>query len=196
MIGYAPNIYSDEIYCSILSRYHKKSGNNNIKQTVNDLYSFESNKVNSIDLPTGIGCVVDKLYVGKKIEYFIEKHTMYPVMFPFMDNDMKEELLILIKTKDLKNIKKKVLLKCRHAKHKLKYCPVCANADFNDYGEAYFHRIHQVPSINICPTHMCVLYEYEHDKNKTFSYVCLEVVQVEKLSDSSVVANYNWSSSV
>jgi len=32
----------------------------------------------------------------------------------------------------------------------LKSCPVCRERDRKTYGESYFHRIHQVPNINIC----------------------------------------------
>ena len=35
----------------------------------------------------------------------------------------------------------------------LKYCPVCSKGDMRNHGVAYWHRIHQVPGIEACPSH-------------------------------------------
>ena len=35
----------------------------------------------------------------------------------------------------------------------LKFCPACAKEDMRKYGVSYWHRIHQVPGIEACPSH-------------------------------------------
>jgi hypothetical protein len=35
----------------------------------------------------------------------------------------------------------------------LKFCPACAKEDMRKYGVSYWHRIHQVPGIESCPSH-------------------------------------------
>lgn len=35
----------------------------------------------------------------------------------------------------------------------LKYCPICYQADTEQYGEPYWHSIHQIPLMPLCPTH-------------------------------------------
>lgn len=36
----------------------------------------------------------------------------------------------------------------------LKYCPECVKADRLKYGESYWHRVHQLPGLHVCPRHM------------------------------------------
>jgi hypothetical protein len=38
-----------------------------------------------------------------------------------------------------------------------RYCPECAKEDRMRYGEAYWHRIHQLPGLPVCPTHNTLL---------------------------------------
>jgi len=39
----------------------------------------------------------------------------------------------------------------------LRYCPVCAEHDREKYGETFWHRIHQMIGLNVCPVHGCYL---------------------------------------
>lgn len=39
----------------------------------------------------------------------------------------------------------------------LKYCPMCADEDRRQYGEAYWHRVHQIRNMQICMKHSCRL---------------------------------------
>jgi len=43
----------------------------------------------------------------------------------------------------------------------LKYCPECANEDMRYHGVSYWHRIHQVPGIEACPSHKVWLVHQE-----------------------------------
>ena len=42
----------------------------------------------------------------------------------------------------------------------LKYCPACANEDKKRVGLYYWHRIHQIPDLQLCPDHECHLITY------------------------------------
>ncbi|KYH35263.1 hypothetical protein CLTEP_08880 [Clostridium tepidiprofundi DSM 19306] len=51
----------------------------------------------------------------------------------------------------------------------LKYCLVCANEDKKEYGELFWHRVHQIPCLQICPKHKTLLLDSEvlvHSGNK------------------------------
>lgn len=39
----------------------------------------------------------------------------------------------------------------------LKYCPVCYRSDTAQYGEPYWHRVHQIPLLPLCPIHQVSL---------------------------------------
>jgi hypothetical protein len=37
------------------------------------------------------------------------------------------------------------------------YCPQCIDQDYTEWGEPYWHRVHQLPSVFFCPEHHCAL---------------------------------------
>jgi hypothetical protein len=39
----------------------------------------------------------------------------------------------------------------------LRYCPLCVKEDRKQFGETYWHRVHQIRHISICPQHLCFL---------------------------------------
>ncbi len=39
----------------------------------------------------------------------------------------------------------------------LRFCPACFREEQEKYGEAYWHRLHQLPGVIICPTHLTLL---------------------------------------
>ncbi|MGF6299532.1 TniQ family protein [Paraburkholderia podalyriae] len=39
----------------------------------------------------------------------------------------------------------------------LRYCPACLSADLSSFGEAYWHRFHQLPLVSYCPEHLIAL---------------------------------------
>lgn len=51
----------------------------------------------------------------------------------------------------------------------LRICPECMKEDVSKYGTAYYHRIHHIPSVSICPYHGCGLIEYG-DAGEDFSF--------------------------
>ena len=44
---------------------------------------------------------------------------------------------------------------------RLRYCPECFDEDIAAYGEPYWHRLHQIPGIAVCPRHGCWLADTE-----------------------------------
>jgi len=38
-----------------------------------------------------------------------------------------------------------------------RYCPACVTEDTEQYGEAYWHVDHQIPTMRVCPRHQCRL---------------------------------------
>ena len=41
----------------------------------------------------------------------------------------------------------------------MRFCPLCVNKDREIYGEAYWHRKHQIRNMSICTKHRCRLVE-------------------------------------
>jgi hypothetical protein len=42
---------------------------------------------------------------------------------------------------------------------RLRFCPCCVEQDRSNFGETYWHRIHQVPGVEVCPHHVTFLEE-------------------------------------
>ena len=96
-----------------------------------------------------------------KQNYPIENLVLYNTMFPqyarFISLDKKEEALYHIEH-DFCDAHHLFSILPRDDKDKyMKYCPICVNEDRQQYGEAYWHRIHQIRNMQICTKHNCRL---------------------------------------
>lgn len=92
----------------------------------------------------------------------IMQHTLYPYYTRFFSNNRKKSAYML------------ALNGNRHAgqhigiyqsssmdARRLRYCPQCFDEDIVTYGEPYWHRLHQIPGIAVCPRHGCWLADTE-----------------------------------
>jgi hypothetical protein len=79
--------------------------------------------------------------LGRFFSYFL----------PDLSTDIYAALLaddgnVAVRTCQLVSFKESELLS-------LKYCPACAKEDMWNYGVSYWHRVHQIPGIEACPSH-------------------------------------------
>ena len=92
------------------------------------------------------------------MEEVIEKHTMFPCYGRFLPKERRQKAFqsLVSMTGNYHNLltipqSKTGEVRC------LRYCPACAANDREQYGEAYWHRIHQLIGIRMCPIHRCYL---------------------------------------
>lgn len=74
----------------------------------------------------------------------------------------------------------------------LRFCPLCAEADRQKYGNAYWRRIHQTPGVFICPLHSVWLEETHVSAHGSHSYVPAEQVTPKispRFVDTDLVSN-------
>ncbi len=161
MIAYFPAPYPDELFYSLLARYGKHTSAAGPKELLEEL--FGSTTVSAtIDLPSHLSDFQTRtaLIFKKSVENIIADHTLLPFYAPY------------IPTENLEKVKASMAGKSGNVHTRLgvntglftpvatpRYCPVCFQADRYKYGEAYWHRSHQVPSFHHCPVHNCRLYE-------------------------------------
>ena len=65
----------------------------------------------------------------------------------------------------------------------LRYCPVCVTEDREAYGEAYWHRLHQVPCVEVCPLHNVFLEESKlraRDRRTRHQYVAAQSILLDQ----------------
>lgn len=155
MIAYFPSPYPDELLYSQLARYYAKSGYLAYTYAAQDLFAEKTVKpdiefINKLH-PDAL-MVVTKI---KSLEEIILNHTMFPYYGRFISLERRHKALQSLITMDgnHRNLLPIPVNKNRH----LRYCPLCAASDRDTYDETYWHRIHQLPGINICPDHHCYL---------------------------------------
>lgn len=153
---YLPEIYPDELVYSWLSRYFVYSGCANHKMLISQLlYSTKNNP--SVEFIGHFNKAAEKQITQVySIDDLILNHTMFPQYARFMPADKRDVALAELK-RYCDPHKVFTILPRNERELWLKYCPLCVAEDRKKYGETYWHRIHQVRNMLICPTHRCKL---------------------------------------
>ncbi len=158
MITYFPTAYPDELLYSRLARYYTKSGYMAYTFAAEELFASKTVRPDMDFINSYTPAAVQAITRNISMEEVIEKHTMFPCYGRFLTIErrqkafqslvsMKGNYYNLLPIPQSKNGK----VRC------LRYCPVCAANDREQYGEAYWHRIHQLIGIYVCPVHRCYL---------------------------------------
>ena len=156
MLGFFPEPYPDELLYSVLVRYYVRSGYSNFIFAAEDLFQNRHVRPSFEYFPALKYEVVSKLTEDKSFEKVILQHTMFPYHCRFLPIDRKQSALQSIIRMD-NNYHDLILFPKRKITPTMRYCPLCASEDRKNYGETYWHRIHQIQELTICPTHHCFL---------------------------------------
>lgn len=160
MLSFFPTPYPDEVLYSVLARYHVRSGNTSPKATIQEL--FNSRTVTAtVDLPATLRILVQNLPLFSKhtVESLAYSHTLYPFYAAFLPDDRAARVLesmSLGQGGDIHN-RTGIMASAVESPRYLRFCPICLSADEQKYGEAYWHRLHQVPGVLVCPIHAVFL---------------------------------------
>lgn len=153
MLTFFPQPYRDELLYSILCRYHVLSGNLHDCDTMEQLFGEKAEHLNT-NIPVNLSklAVQTKSY-GLNFDRLLKNYTLFPYTLLFA----KQETVNINDTyfRDRNN-----LLCSRHVSMpipELRYCPLCVEADRKRYGEAYWHRSHQIAELRYCPAHQVPL---------------------------------------
>jgi len=161
MITFFPVPYEDEVLYSVLARYHVRSGNISYKATMRDL--FGSTSVTAVmDLPSNIHNLVNNMPLNSRYteEYLIKNHTLFPFYSAFLPPERAEQVFQSMKGENGGSIYSRtgIMASSIVLNQYFKFCPTCTEEDKLQYGELYWHRIHQIPGVLVCPKHYVPLY--------------------------------------
>lgn len=155
-----PTLYEDELLYSAIARYHIRSGNINYKHTTIDLFGRKTVSA-SIYLPSNISTLINNLPVNYiyNEEDIIIKHTLYPFYTAFLTQDTSDKILNSMKGNNGGDIYARagICASTVPIPKYLKFCNMCLEEDIEKYGETYWHRVHQVPGVKVCPKHKILL---------------------------------------
>jgi hypothetical protein len=156
MVSFFPKPYPDEILYSVLARYHIRSGNTNAKDTSRDLFN-SSTATATADLPSHLDSLINNLpFLSKHtVESLIQKHTLYPFYAVFLPPERADSVMESMKSENGGNIHSRagILGHSINTPRYFRFCPVCLEKELQEYGEAYWHRLHQIPGVFICSQH-------------------------------------------
>lgn len=162
MLPFFPVPYPDELFYSVLARYHIWSRNISIKDTINDLYGSKTASA-VIDFPMKLKSISHQLpdVTSNKPEEFIKRNTLFPLYKPFLPQARINKLTNNMINGGVVHTTIGVCASSISYPLFLRYCPICLEKDNLQYGEPYWHRIHQVPGVEICPLHQTNLVNSE-----------------------------------
>lgn len=155
-LGFFPTPYPDELFYSVLARYHLYSGNESYKQTTFELFNTY-NAAAVIDLNGNLMKIIRKLPVGSTLTAvkIIKEHTLFPFYAQFVPQERAKTVMEHMINSGTGGIHSRLGLVASNIKlpNHLRYCPECVSEDVQTYGETYWRRGHQLPGIIVCHKH-------------------------------------------
>jgi hypothetical protein len=160
VLGFFPRAYPDELLYSLCARYSDRVQYPSKLAINQELFGTDSYGA-IIDLPYRLQYLINSLPRGHSLtsSKLINFYTLYPFYCPFLPQVRSKRLYEVMKGLVDFNVYSIVgLAGCTiHKPTLLRYCPVCAEQDKGLFGESYWHRLHQVPGVEVCPTHSVFL---------------------------------------
>ncbi len=158
MIGLFPEPYPDELLYSVCARFSDRVQYPGSSSVMRELFGTK-NAVAVVDLPSRLGHLVAVLPPGHRytVERLIDDHTLLPFYSPFCPperiNFVREDML----GTNGSRIHGRLGILVSKRPEWLQFCPLCVQSDLRQFGEPYWHRLHQVPGVEVCPVHAVFL---------------------------------------
>jgi len=156
MIGYFPDPYPDELFYSMCARFADRMQYPSRRAVISEIFGCE-NAIAIAELPTRLDNVIATLrpehYTADDL---IDQHTLLPFYGPFMPSEWLNRLRADMRSNSngVGIYRRAGIAGCHLPWPEwLQYCPLCMGEDKQHFGEPYWHRIHQVPGVQVCPTH-------------------------------------------
>lgn len=161
MLSYFPTPYPDEIFYSLIARYFLHLGfGMPSRKLLSILFGKEVCKP-IIDFPGNLSHFQQQVGDNLKcsLDELINRFTLLPLYSPSITASRKQLIFDSMTNPKVnyyfpaKNISSLIFpsLRCP------RYCPYCFEEDLINFGESYWHRSHQIPSLPFCTIHSCYL---------------------------------------
>lgn len=180
MIAHFPTPHPDELLYSLCSRYGDRVGYRDKGAVSLELFGVKGSTA-TIDLPSRLGYLVKNLPAGHllHVNRLIDERTLLPFYSPFLKKSNVDRL-----REEMKGAGGGVVHKVSSITPStirppdfLRFCPSCVEADRQEFKECYWHRLHQVPGVLVCPEHKTFLEDSEvraRNRSNSYDYVSAE----------------------
>jgi predicted DNA-binding protein YlxM (UPF0122 family) len=157
MPSFFPTPHPDELLYSVIARCAAWRHVNSMKRFALLLFGAGYPRA-TIDLPNRLEALVERIPGGSTLtpELLIERNTLFPLYRPFLQQDRADRTVKAMRAQDRGGAVHGIvglLASTVKMPRFLKYCPQCIADEETEYGEPYWHRVHQVPGVEICPIH-------------------------------------------
>jgi hypothetical protein len=188
MVSYFPAHYFDETLYSQISRYHRHTGDICITHTNRDLFSCNK-AVISDDFPSSINKLMRNISALTDItcKDVIENSSLVPLFRPFWPQERISNIIDMMCAETCRpvHLKAGISRSIVPQWEYLRYCKECIISDKEEFGEAYWHRIHQVPSVLICPIHKTWIKDSNIKKFEISpkDYYCADTIELNPVEE-------------
>ena len=159
MTGIHLKAYEDELCYSLFARYYLHSGYLTYRSAAEDLYINPNAKPN-IELCNLLTPLCQDQFGSPAA--FICEHTIFNYYNAFLPPEKQAAVWNMALAMDIKKLSNALPIpKSKYVRY-LRYCPVCVSEDRCQYGEAYWHRSHQLYGISVCHKHGCRLLDSDN----------------------------------
>lgn len=156
MIGCFPDPYPDELLYSVCARFHERVQYPNKKNTLRELFGDEA-AIAVVDLPSNLRNLASALPAGSPytVERLINQHTLLPFFAPFLHPKQFRQLWADMEGSrgPAIHMRSGLMGSLVQPPEWLRFCPECVQEDKQQFSESYWHRLHQIPGVEICPQH-------------------------------------------
>jgi hypothetical protein len=151
-----PTLYQDELLYSCFARYHRDTGNEDTKDTMYDLFG-NRNVCTTVFFPSHLDALCTRMPVPYiySVDELISDHTLLPYFIPFIPLQRFFEIKQLLKEGSGASVFMRLGIPASTLKHLqyFRFCRECIEEELNQFGEAYWHRTHQLEGVFVCPKH-------------------------------------------
>jgi hypothetical protein len=163
-VGFFPTLHADELLYSGCAKYLARAGYRSAKQALSEIFGAATAGA-IVDLPCRLSEFEAALPRGHgyTAERLIDEHTLAPFFCSFLP----PEQVRCVRHDMLGNkgsaVHRRLGITASRIPlpDRLRYCPRCAETEAALLDEPYWHRLHQLPGVIICPRHAIFLEESE-----------------------------------
>lgn len=162
MIGIFPDPYPDELLYSICARYAALMDYPNRVTATRDFFG-DGVGAAVVGLPNRIGHLIGALPPGHlySVNELIYNYTHYRFYAPFLPSGRALQVRNAMRDGGANRVAERIGISADRLKMptRLRFCPTCVEQDRINFRETYWHRIHQIPGVEVCPHHEVFLEE-------------------------------------
>jgi hypothetical protein len=159
LIGHFPDPHPDELFYSVCARFSDHVQYATTAAVARELFGRDF--INSVvNFPCHLNALVNALHLEHyyTVDTLIDDHTLLPLYGPFLPPERLRHLRNdMYGDKSTAHARAGITYFQAPLLQQLRFCPLCLEDDRQRFGECYWHRVHQVPGVEVCPMHEVLL---------------------------------------